>query len=132
MSVIESLTVNEFVDTDGTAHPFPRGNVTSFVATQAGTFTLLAAKPYARAVSIDVTVTTTFAAGTGVAPTYLIGYTGSTGAYTFTTPIATGTAGYPIVASYAGSLPAGKALILTATAATGTGAGAYTITSQAI
>lgn len=98
----------------------------AYPRTSTGALTLLAAVAFDRAVVGVIDVTTTFAAGDGAAPSFIIGETGSTSK--FLTAKNTGTAGDKI--SFAGILTANTALLVTATAATGsTSAGALKVTA---
>jgi len=116
MSKREELVVNQFVDQDGVVFAPARLKRTSVIRTSAGVTTLLQAKPLNRVVVVMVTVDTTFAAGDGAAPIFSLGQTGT--ATKFINALTTGTAGDKVM--YDGVLSAGKALILTSTAATGT------------
>lgn len=98
----------------------------SYIRTDAGTKTLLAAGLADRQVVIIVTVTTTFATGDGAQPTLAIGQTGSTSKFAATSKFVGATAGTTF--AFAGTLSAATALIATLVAATGTtSTGAYTI-----
>ena len=107
------------------------GASAAYAKTTSGAQTLLAANESgegARTVLIVVTVTETFAAGDGAATIFDIGETDSTTKFKAT--LNTGTAGD--VLTYAGSLTEEKALLVTATAATGSGAGGISITVLAL
>lgn len=102
----------------------------SFLKTAAGATKVLLAIGYARHVLVHVEIDTTFAAGDGAAPIFDIGEEGS--AEKFRADLNTGSAGDDGLV-LAGVLSAGKALIVTATAATGTtSAGAITVTVFAL
>jgi hypothetical protein len=106
-----------------------QGNSVAFLKTASGNTTLLPATEGERIVHIDVLINTTFAAGDGAAPIFDIGET-DTGEK-FKANLNSGTAG--TLLSYAGKLSAGKALLVGATAATGTtSAGAITVTATAV
>ncbi len=106
-----------------------KSNTASYVRATTGAQTLLAASTAARNVIIVVKVITTFAAGDGAAPIFDIGETGSV--EKFTADLTTGTAGDTL--TYAGSLSANTALLITATAATGaTSTGAIDVTAIAV
>lgn len=112
-----NVTDNEIVFSDNTTIvSAPRGNTASYIRTTDGTQTLLAAKPYLRHVIILVQIITTFAAGDGAAPVFDIGETDSTEKYK--ADLNTGSAGSFLI--YGGTLSPGKALLVTAVAATGT------------
>lgn len=99
--------------------------------TTTGAQTLLAANGLgegARSALIVVTVTETFAAGTGAATSFDIGETGTT--TKFKAGLNTGTAGD--ILTFAGSLTEATALLVTATAATGTGTGGISVTVLAL
>jgi hypothetical protein len=100
------------------------GKDSAFPKTSAGATTVLAANAVARAVLIRVEVTTTFDAGDGAAPSFDIGETDAT--TKFDSGLNAGTAGDVFVLG--GTLSANKALLVTATAATGTGEGAIKVT----
>lgn len=125
MAKRESLVVNQLVDQDGTVLAMPRIKRTSVIRTSAGTTTMLPASSVARNVLVMATVDTVFAAGDGAAPIFSLGETGTTTKYINAKN--TGSAGDKIM--FDGVLTAGKALLLTSTAATGTtSTGAMTIT----
>lgn len=103
----------------------------SYIRTDAGTKTLLAAVTVDRTVTIVVNITTVFADGDGAQPTLAIGQTGTTTKFAATSAFASAAAGTTL--SFGGTLSANKALILTQVAATGTtSTGAYTVTATAI
>lgn len=104
------------------------GARSSFPKTHAAATALLAASVAERVVLIVVTVTTTFAAGNGAAPIFDFGETGT--GEKFKANLATGTAGDVLI--YAGVLSANKALLVSGTAATGTGDGAIDVTVFAL
>jgi len=89
---------------------------------------LLAAALIDRHVHIAVTVDETFAAGNGAATSFDIGETGAT--HKFKQTLNSGTAGAQPM--YQGTLSANKELLITATAATGTGAGGVTVSVIAV
>jgi len=77
----------------------------------------------------QLVVDTTFAAGDGAAPSFVIGQTGTTNK--FLASKATGTAGDLV--NFSGVLTAGAALIVTQVAATGTtSTGAVTVNAIAV
>jgi len=91
-----------------------------------GTITLMAADAAdARNVVIVVKVTETFANGTGGQPTFKLGETSTTDKYAATSVFTDAAKG--AIFTFAGTLTATKALLVTAVAATGTGAGAISI-----
>lgn len=97
----------------------------ALIKTTAGTIIVIPANPTkSRAVIVMLSVTETFAAGSGAAPIFSIGETGAT--TKFVNAKNTGTSG-DVVAVY-GINTAGTDIIITATAATGNGAGAMTVT----
>lgn len=99
----------------------------SYPKTTDGAQTLLAAGPVDRQVVISVQVTTAFANGDGAQPTFAIGETGSTSKFAATARFTGASAGATF--SFAGTLSATKALLVTAVAATGTtSTGAITVT----
>jgi len=100
----------------------------SYIKTDAGAQSLLAAAPVDRAVVIVVTIDETFAAGSGAATLFDIGETDTTNK--FKNDLNTGSAG--AILTYGGVLTAGKALLVTVTAATGTGAGGVTVSVLAM
>jgi len=107
------------------------GASASYAKTTTGAQTLLAANGNgegARTVLITVVVDETFAAGDGSATDFDIGETDAT--TKFKEALATGTAGD--VLTYAGSLTEEKALLITGTAATGTGTGGISVTVLAL
>ena len=126
----EELVVNKILGQDGTELQFPVGSNDAFIRTSTGTTTLMAASSIERVVIMDVVIVTSFAAGDGAAPDFLIGETGSTSKFA-ATGVVTGTAGAHL--QFSGVLSANKALLCTATAATGTtSTGAATITAIAV
>jgi len=107
------------------------GASASYDKTTSGAQTLLAANGSgegARTVLIIVTIDETFAAGDGTATIFDIGETDSL--EKFKADLNSGTAGN--ILTYAGSLTEEKALLVTATAATGTGAGGISIAVLAL
>ena len=107
------------------------GASATYAKTTDGAQTLLAANANgegARTVLIVVTVMETFAAGDGSAPVFDIGETDT--AEKFAADLNSGTAGD--ILTYAGQLTEEKALLVTGTAATGTGAGAISVTVMAL
>lgn len=107
------------------------GASASYDKTTSGAQTLLAANGSgegARTVLIIVTIDETFAAGDGTATIFDIGETDSL--EKFKANLNSGTAGD--ILTYAGSLTEEKALLVTATAATGTGAGGISIAVLAL
>lgn len=92
------------------------GDAESYPKTTDGAQTLLAAAAAARVVLIIVSVTQTFADGDGAKPVFDIGETDTV--EKFKADLNSGTAGQVFV--YAGVLSANKALLVSATAATGT------------
>lgn len=107
------------------------GASATYTKATTGAQTLLAANGNgegARTVLIIVTVDETFAAGDGAATIFDIGETDTT--EKFKAGLNSGTAGD--VLTYAGSLTEEKALLVTATAATGTGAGGISIAVLAL
>lgn len=107
----------------------PLGNTASYIRTTDGAQTLLAAKTYDRHVIILVKIVTTFAAGDGAAPIFDFGETDS--AEKYKADLNSGSANTYL--TYGGILLANKALIVTATAATGTtSTGAIDVTALAL
>ncbi len=105
-----------------------KGGNAAYIRTTNGVQTLIAAAAVARFVVIHVLIVTTFAAGDGAAPIFDFGETDTP--EKFKADLATGTAA--AVLTYAGTLSSGKALIVTAVAATGaTSTGAITVTAIA-
>ena len=125
-----NVTDSEITFPDGTSLvSAPRGNTASYIRTTNGAQTLLAAKNYDRHVIILVSIVTTFAAGDGAAPVFDFGETDNTQKYKAS--LNTGSAGTYL--TYGGRLSAGKALLVTATAATGTtSAGAVDVTALSL
>jgi hypothetical protein len=98
--------------------------------TTAGVQTLLASNAAARTVIISVEVTEVFANGDGTQPTFEIGETGTADKFAATS-VFTGAA-LGTTFSFAGSLSADAAVIVTAVAATGTtSTGALRVTAIA-
>jgi hypothetical protein len=95
------------------------GKKASYPKTTAGAQTLLAAANVDRQVLIVATVNETFAQTTGTKSAFDIGETGTTNKFKQT--LNSGNAGAQTF--YDGTLSAGKALLVTGTAATGDGAG---------
>lgn len=107
------------------------GASAAYAKTTDGAQTLLAANGSgegARAVLIVVLVDETFDAGDGAKPSFSIGETDTPAK--FVSGLDTATAGDMFV--YAGSLTEEKALLVTGTAATGTGAGGISVTVLAL
>ena len=125
MSNREDLVVNQFTNKDGKAiEPANSGTSGSLTRALSGTTVLSKARAMDSVVMIQLKVDTTFAAGDGAAPSFVIGQTGTTNK--FLAAKNTGTAGDLVTVS--GVLSAGKELIVTQTAATGTtSAGAVTV-----
>lgn len=129
----ESITSAMLVNGAGLASLIAAGNgaSASYVKTDTGAKTLLAANAIGeggRSVLIIVTVDETFAAGDGTATNFDIGETDTPAK--FKSALNTGTAGD--VLTYAGSLTEEKALLVTATPATGTGTGGISVTVLAL
>lgn len=102
----------------------------SFLKTAAGATKVLKPVSYPRNVMIHIEIDTTFAAGDGAAPVFDIGEEGS--AEKFLADLNSGSAADDGIV-LAGELSPDKALIVTATAATGTtSAGAITVTVLAL
>ncbi len=105
------------------------GASAAYPKTTSGAQTLLAAGAVDRVVHIVVTITTTFAAGDGAVPSFNFGETDTP--TKFKSALNSGSSG--TVLSYSGVLSAGKALLVTGTAATGTtSAGALAVTAIAV
>ena len=104
------------------------GKKASYDKTTAGAQTLLAAALVDRHVHIIANVNETFAAGDGAATSFGIGETGT--ATKFKSALNSGNAGAQTF--YQGTLSAGKELIVTGTAATGTGAGGIDVSVVAV
>lgn len=104
------------------------GAIASYVKTDTGAKTLLAAADHDRIVQITVLVDEVFAAGNGAATSFNIGETST--ATKFKSGLNAGAAGATIV--YTGTLSATKALLVTPTPATGTGTGGVTVSVQAM
>lgn len=129
MSNREELVINKVIGQDGAELVYPKSSRTSYIRTSAGTSTLVAAAAITRRVLLMVTVDTTFAAGDGAAPIFSIGQTGTT--TKFVNALTAGTAGDKVM--YDGELTANTALLMTATAATGTtSTGALTVTAMVV
>ncbi len=106
-------------------------NTVAYPKTSTGSLILLAASTTAGNVIIVATVTTTFANGDGAQPTFSIGYAGSASAFAATSAFTGATAGTTTI--YAGTLPPNTALLVTATAGTGTTeTGALSITAMVV
>jgi hypothetical protein len=104
------------------------GKKTSYDKTTSGAQALLGAALLDRHVQIIVTVNETFAAGNGAATSFGIGETGT--ATKFKSGLNSGTAAAQTF--YQGTLSAGKELLVTGTAATGTGAGGIDVSAIAV
>ena len=129
MAKHEELVINKMVGQDGQPLEFPVGGNAALIVSSAGTTTLIAASSIERVVQISVNIVTTFANGDGAAPDFLIGETGSTSKFA-ATGVVTGTALDQL--QFSGVLSANTALLLTATAGTGTTeTGAATFTAIA-
>ncbi|MFA5558614.1 MAG: hypothetical protein WDA59_04030 [Methanofastidiosum sp.] len=129
-SDIVSGTVNTVDITDGAVTPIKvsgLGNVEAYAKTATGVNTLLAEADKARAALILVKVTETFADGDGSATVFKIG--DETDDDKFLTKN-TGTAGDIVIVG--GEVTSGDKVIVTATAATGTGTGAIQVTAIAV
>lgn len=126
----EEEFVNVLTDKDGNQTELPAAGTTgSLTRAMSGTTTLATARQFDSIVSGQLIVDTTFAAGDGAAPAFVIGQTGTTNK--FMASKATGTAGD--VVNFTGTLTAGKALIVTQTAATGTtSTGAVTVNAVVV
>lgn len=125
MSKREQLIVNQIMNKDGKAlEPANSGTSGSLTRALSGTTVLSKARAVDSIVMVQLVVDTTFAAGDGAAPSFVIGQTGTTNK--FLASKSTGTAGDLVTVS--GVLTAGKALIVTQVAATGTtSTGAVTV-----
>lgn len=125
MAKREQLIVNQIMNKDGkTIEPANSGTSGSLTRALSGTTTLVPARAVDSIVVGQLVVDTTFAAGDGAAPSYVIGQTGTTNK--FLASKSTGTAGDLV--NFSGVLTAGKALIVTQVAATGTtSTGAVTV-----
>ena len=130
MAKREQLPVNQFVNKDGkSSEPTAAGTSGALTRALSGTTTLVPARAIDSIVSGQLIVDTTFAAGDGAAPAFVIGQTGTTNK--FMASKNTGTAGD--VVNFTGTLTAGKALIVTQTAATGTtSTGAVTVNALVV
>jgi hypothetical protein len=104
------------------------GAKVSYAKTATGANVLLGAALIDRHVQIMVTVNETFAAGNGAATSFGIGETGT--ATKFKSGLNSGTAAAQTF--YQGTLSAGKELLVTGTAATGTGAGGIDVSAIAV
>ena len=104
------------------------GAKSSYAKTTSGAQTLLAAAAVDREIQILVTVNETFAQTTGTKSSFDIGETSST--HKFKQTLNSGTAGDK--SQFDGTLSAGKALLITGTAATGDGAGGIDVSVVAI
>lgn len=104
------------------------GKKVSYAKTATGALVLLGAALIDRHVQIMVTVNETFAAGNGAATSFGIGETGT--ATKFKSGLNSGTAAAQTF--YQGTLSAGKELLVTGTAATGTGAGGIDVSVVAV
>ena len=103
------------------------GATASYPKTSDGTITHIAADAdNARLALVIVKCTETFATGSGAKPTFKIGVTGAVTSFADTTEFSGLSAGAMKV--YAGAVAATKAVLVTATDAEGTGAGALSIT----
>lgn len=121
----EQVGINQIMNKDGkTIEPANSGTSGSLTRALSGTTTLVPARAVNSIVVGQLVVDTTFAAGDGAAPSYVIGQTGTTNK--FLASKSTGTAGDLV--NFSGVLTAGKALIVTQVAATGTtSTGAVTV-----
>ena len=125
MAKREQLGINQIANKDGkTLEPANSGTSGSLTRALSGTTVLSKARAVDSIVMVQLKVDTTFAAGDGAAPSFVIGQTGTTNK--FLASKSTGTAGDLVTVS--GVLTAGKELIVTQVAATGTtSAGAVTV-----
>lgn len=130
MSNREEQFVNVLTNKDGKQTELPAAGTTgSLTRALSGTTTLAPARQFDSIVSGQLIVDTTFAAGDGAAPAFVIGQTGTTDK--FMASKNTGTAGD--VVNFTGVLTAGTALIVTQTAATGTtSTGAVTVNALVV
>lgn len=125
-SLSYDIAPTDFEASDETA----KGAIASYVKTDAGTKTLLAAAREDRVVQIVVHVTTVFANGDGAQPTLEVGETGTTTKFAASSVFTNAAAASRTV--LIGTLSANKALILTQVAGTGTTeTGAYTVSAIA-
>ena len=125
----EEIIYNKLTDQFGVETPMPVSSRTALIVSSAGTITLAQPARVDRRVLIMTTVVTTFAAGDGAAPIFSVGETGTT--TKFINAKNAGTAAEKL--TFDGVLSAGKALLITATAGTGTTeTGALTITAMVI
>ncbi len=123
-------TGRTYTSTTGAWTPVTHTASTAFTLASSGTTTLIPATQFARTVLIVVNVTTSFANGDGAQPTFAIGQTSSTSKFAATSAFTSKTAGTTL--TYGGTLSAGTALLVTATAGTGTTeTGAMTVTAIA-
>jgi len=121
-----TIGLADFEASDETA----KGAIASYIVSDTGTKTLMAAAREDRIVHIVVHVTTVFANGDGAQPTLLVGETGDTDKFAAAAVFTDAVDEAKIV--LIGTLAAGKALLLTQTAGTGTTmTGAYTVSAQA-
>ena len=127
-----SLTAGMSIALDARGWPMnsiaSAGKKTSYDKTTSGAQVLLGAALIDRHVQIMVTVNETFAAGNGAATSFGIGETGT--ATKFKSGLNSGTAAAQTF--YQGTLSAGKELLVTGTAATGTGAGGIDVSAIAV
>ena len=130
MAKREQLIINQIMNKDGKVmEPANSGTTGSLTRALSGVTTVIKAASVDRVVLIQLIVNTTFAAGDGAAPTYIIGQTGATNK--FLTTKSTGTAADLV--NLSGVLTAGTALIVTQVAATGTtSTGAVTVNAIAV
>lgn len=130
MAKREQLGINQVVNKDGKVlEPANSGTSGSLTRALSGTTVLVKAAAVDRIVMAQLVVDTTFAAGDGAAPSFVVGQTGTTNK--FLASKATGTAGDLVTIS--GVLTAGKELIVTQVAATGTtSTGAVTVNAIAV
>lgn len=107
------------------------GDSAAYPKTTDGVQTLLTSAAYARKVQVTVNVTEVFANGDGAQPTFKIGETDDDDSLAATTIFTDAAAGATF--SFGGTITSGKALIVTAVAATGTtSTGAITVTASAV
>lgn len=100
----------------------------NYASTTSGAQTLLASDTKDRAVLITVSVTEAFATNTGTKPSFDIGETSTT--TKFKSALNAGALG--TLLTYVGTLSAGKALLITGTAAVGDATGAISVTAVAL
>jgi hypothetical protein len=103
------------------------GASATYAKATSGAQTLLASAAGARVVLIVVTVDETFAAGDTSATVFTIGETDTANKYAANTLLVSATAGSVFI--LAGTLTAAKALLVTGTAAAGTGTGGITVSA---